>query len=176
MRSLLVALGLASASFSATALVGLGAPARAELRRVFEFDGNNLKVPDPVLFETGSDHLKPESSRALEHVSAYLADKTYISLMRIEGHTDNAGDPNQSQTLTERRALAVAHALVAMGVDCKRLLPVGFGDNKPVAPNDTPEDRAQNRRMTFANAALRGHAIGGMPVDGGGRVAGDPCQ
>ena len=174
MRSLLVVLGLASASLSAASTIV--APARAELPRVFELDGNNLKVPDPVLFETGSDHLKPESSRALEHVSAYLAEKTYISLMRIEGHTDNGGDPNQSQTLTERRALAVARALVAMGVDCKRLLPVGFGDSKPVAPNDTPDNRAQNRRMTFANAALRGHAIGGMPTDGGGRVAGDPCQ
>ena len=109
-------------------------------------------------------------------MAGYLADKTYISTLRIEGHTDDRGDAGANQALSEKRALAVAKALVAKGVDCKRLLPVGFGANKPIRPNDTPEGRAQNRRMDFVNAALRGRAIGGMPVDGGGVVAGDPCR
>lgn len=151
------------------------APAHAETPRTFELDGNNLKVPDPILFETGGDTIKPESAPALEHVAAYLGDKSYISLMRVEVHSDNQGNPNANQTLTEKRALAIARALVGKGVDCKRLLPVGFGDSKPVAPNDTADGRAQNRRSVFANAMLRGRAIGGMPADGGGRVAGDPC-
>lgn len=149
----------------------LAAPAAGQAR--FTLEGNELKVPGPVLFETGSDKLKAESGATLDHVAAYLADKTYISLMRVEAHSDPAPG---SQALTERRALSVAHALVGRGVDCKRLLPVGFGETKPVAPNSSPEGRAQNRRVSFINAALRGRPIGGMPVDGGGKVAGDPCK
>jgi OOP family OmpA-OmpF porin len=66
--------------------------------------------------------------------------------------------------------------LVTHGVDCKRLIAVGFGGSKPIAPNDSPEHKAENRRTVFVNAALRGHAIGGMPTDGGGDLAGDLCK
>ena len=96
--------------------------------------------------------------------------------MRIESHTDTDGSAAKNQALSEKRAMAVARALVAKGVDCKRLIAVGFGGEKPAAPNDTPENKAQNRRTLFINAALRGRPIGGMPVDGGGKVAGDVCH
>jgi OmpA-OmpF porin, OOP family len=113
---------------------------------------------------------------AIDYVKGYLAEKSYVSTMRIEVHVDTDGDAKKTQKLTEQRALAVAKALVAKGVDCKRLVPVGFGGTKPIAANDTPANKALNRRTTFAIAALRGHAIGGMPLDGGGVVAGDPCK
>lgn len=142
----------------------------------YVIEDNALSMPGPVVFETGSDALKPESDAVLMHAKEYLDDKDYISLMRIEGHTDSTGASEAGQALTEKRALAVARWLVKKGIDCKRLIPVGFGDTKPIAPNDTAENRALNRRMVFANAALRGRPIGGMPVDGGGRVAGDPCK
>lgn len=142
----------------------------------FELDGNALKLPGLVVFETGSDKLKPESDVALAHVVAYLNAKDYISLMRVENHSDNAGDPKVAQSLSERRALAVTRWLVSHGIACKRLIPVGFGGNKPIASNATPDGRAANRRSTFVNAELRGRAIGGMPADGGGMVAGDPCK
>ena len=74
------------------------------------------------------------------------------------------------------RSIAVAKWLVGKGVDCKRLLPVGFGQEKPIADNKTAEGREQNRRTAFVNAELRKKPIGGMPVDGGGKVAGDPCK
>jgi OmpA-OmpF porin, OOP family len=142
----------------------------------FEVQNGALVVPGPVLFETGSDRIKAESDPVLAHVKAYLDAKSYISLLRIEGHTDRDGNPVANQTLTEKRALSVARWLVAHGVDCKRLIAVGFGGEKPVASNDTPANKAQNRRVMFVNAALRGHAIGGAPADGGGKVAGDPCS
>lgn len=142
----------------------------------FELDGNALKVPFPIAFETGKATLKPESAEALTYVAAYLEAKSYVSTLRVEAHTDAQGNDAYNQTLTEKRALAVTKALVAKGVDCKRLLPVGFGESKPVADNQTPEGRAANRRTTFANAALRGKAIGGLPLDGGGKIAGDPCK
>ena len=141
----------------------------------YRLEGSQLVLPSPITFKVGSAELTPESDAALAHVQGYLAAKEAITTMRIEAHSDATGDSEANQKMTEQRALAVARALVARGVDCKRLVPVGFGENKPVAPNDTPEGRAQNRRVSFINAALRGRAIGGMPVDGGGLVAGDPC-
>jgi len=87
-----------------------------------------------------------------------------VTLLRVENHGD-------AQALTEARALAVAKALVKRGVDCHRLIAVGFGTTKPIS-----NDAAQNRRTELIPAALRGHLIGGMPADGGGKVAGDPCK
>lgn len=72
--------------------------------------------------------------------------------------------------------MIVCRWLVANGIDCKRLIAVGFGSNKPVESNDTPQGKAMNRRMVFALAALKGKMIGGMPADGGSVVAGDPCK
>ncbi len=144
--------------------------------QTFKLDGNQLVLPSPVVFETGSDKLKPESDAVLQVVKDYLDAKTYISLLRVEGHTDNVGDAQKNQTLSEKRAVAVCKWLVSKGIDCKWLLPVGFGGTKPIADNSTSEGKAQNRRMAFVNAQLRGKSIGGMPVDGGGNVAGDACK
>jgi OOP family OmpA-OmpF porin len=141
----------------------------------FELDGNLLKLPGPIVFQTGSDKLKPESDPVLAHVKAYLEHRSDVTLLRVEVHSDAQGSSVFNQTLSEKRALAVARALVARGVDCKRLIAVGFGESKPLAPNTTAEGRAQNRRISFVNAALRGRPIGGQPVDGGGKVAGDSC-
>ena len=140
----------------------------------YKIENNEVKIEKQILFETGSDKLKPESTAVLEIIKQYLTDKSYISLLRVECHTDNSG--NTSQALTEKRAFAVCKKLVEMGVDCKRLIAVGFGSAKPVADNSTPEGKAQNRRVSFFNAALRGRLIGGMPADGGGQIAGDACN
>jgi OOP family OmpA-OmpF porin len=142
----------------------------------FKVEGGQLRLPGPVVFESGKDILKPESDDVLTIVKQYLDAKPEITLLRIEGHTDTDGDDKTNQTLSELRSMAVARWLVAKGTDCKRLIPVGFGEGKPIAPNDTPDNKAQNRRTAFVNAALRGKPIGGMPVDGGGKVGGDPCK
>jgi OOP family OmpA-OmpF porin len=141
--------------------------------RSFPITDGRLELPAPVTFETGSATISKESAPVVEYISAFLAEKAAITLLRIEGHVDGASEP---QELSERRALALVRALVARGVDCRRLLAVGFGPTKPVAPRDTPEGRSRNTRVEVAPAQLRGRAIGGMPVDGGGRVAGDPCK
>lgn len=166
---LLLALLLAASDRGAAQVGGADKP------KTFTIENNELKLADPVLFFNGGDRLKPESEKALGFVKDYLDAKTYITLLRVEGHTDADGDSAVNQKLSERRALAVARQLVAKGVDCKRLLPVGFGGGKPLAPNDTAENKAKNRRLVFVNATLRGRPIGGMPTDGGGKAAGDPC-
>ena len=136
----------------------------------YKLEGNEVKIDQPIVFETGSSILKPESDAALKIIKKYLDDKPYISTLRVEAHTDNVGDPAKNQALSERRAFQVCMALIGMGVDCKRLIAVGFGDTKPIEDNSTPAGKAANRRISFINAALRGHLIGGMPADGGGNV------
>jgi OOP family OmpA-OmpF porin len=158
------------ALIAATLLVVAAEPAKVEL------EGNRLKLPEPILFETGKATLKPESDAMLELVKGYLESKTYISTLRIEVHSDSTGNTQANQKLTEARAAAVFTALVRKGIDCKRLIAVGFGESKPIADNATPEGKAQNRRTEFINAALKGRPIGGLPLDGGGVVSSPACD
>lgn len=136
----------------------------------YELEGNELKLPGPVVFAINSGKLKPESDVVLDHVKGYLEAKSYISLMRVEVHTDSLGDEKANQLLSEERAVAVVEALVKRGIACERLIAVGFGGTKPISENETLEGRARNRRTVFVNAALKGKPIGGMPVAGGGKV------
>ena len=159
------------------------APAPAAPKRVkttnFQMENGALKLPGAVVFVTGSDVLKPESEEVLQVVKDYLDAKPKVTLIRIEGHTDNDGTKDANQTLSEKRAMAVARWLTAAGEKCDRLLPVGFGQMKPIAgtpDKQTADEKTQNRRVAFVNAALDGRPIGGMPVDGGGHVAGDACK
>jgi OOP family OmpA-OmpF porin len=140
----------------------------------FKLEGHELQLPSPITFAPGSAELTAESTPALEHAQRYLEAKSYISTLRIEGHVAEAGDG--AQALSEKRALAVARWLVAHGVDCARLVPVGFGATKPIADGATPEGKARNTRVVFVNAALRGRAIGGLPLEGGGSAAGSACE
>ena len=141
-----------------------------------KLENGKLVLERAVTFKTGSDELTDEGKEALIPVKEFLAQKDYITTLRVEGHTDNSVAVSAGQVLTEKRALAVCKWLVENGIDCKRLIAVGFGTTKPIASNDNPIDKAQNRRIEFIPAALRGKAIGGMPLDGGGVVAGDPCN
>lgn len=143
-------------------------------QKPYKLEGHELKVEGAINFAAGGDKLLPESEKALDAIKMYLDDKKYITQLRVEAHTDAGGEANQA--LSEKRSLAVARRLVEKGVDCKRLVAVGFGGTKPVAPDDSPENKAKNRRVAFFNAALMGRLIGGMPADGGGKVAGDACE
>ena len=67
-------------------------------------------------------------------------------LLRIDGHTDSRGSEAYNQQLSERRARAVRDYLVSKGVPAERLSVRGFGETKPIAPNDTPENLRRNRR------------------------------
>ncbi|WP_437641193.1 OmpA family protein [Sorangium sp. So ce854] len=149
---------------------------RPRFKLTFKLKGNQVELPGPVVFETNSDRLLPESDEVLNIVDDFLKQRKDVSLLRIEGHTDSDGDDALNQTLSEKRAMSVARWLVAKGHDCKRFIAVGFGETKPVADNNTPEGKAQNRRTGFFIAAIDGKAVDKQPVDGGGKVAGDPCK
>jgi outer membrane protein OmpA-like peptidoglycan-associated protein len=69
--------------------------------------------------------------------------------LSVEGHTDSDGDDKANQKLSEERAAAVKDALVKLGVEAGRLQVKGFGETMPIAPNTTPEGKANNRRVEF---------------------------
>jgi cytochrome c oxidase subunit II len=99
-------------------------------------------------FESGSDKLTADSKYELDNLVNALT--TYPNMViEVAGHTDNTGDPVENKNLSARRAAAVAAYLTTRGVSAGRLKTVGYGDSKPAAPNDTPENRAKNRRTEF---------------------------
>ena len=102
-----------------------------------------------ILFDTGSDRLKPESAAVIKSIAAGLQADGALKL-RIEGHTDSTGDAALNLDLSKRRAEAVKQVLVAQfQIDAARLTTDGLGAGKPLGPNDTPQGRAQNRRVEF---------------------------
>jgi OmpA-OmpF porin, OOP family len=157
-------------------VIALFAASQFTLAQEFKLDGNTLILPGQITFEPGTDQLTAESETALNNIKLFLEAKTYISLMRIEGHCFTGSSFETNMELSKKRAMAVVKWLVSKGIDCNRLIPVGFADSKPVSGTETAEGKAVNSRIEAVNAMMRNLAIGGMPVDGGGELAGDGCK
>jgi OOP family OmpA-OmpF porin len=138
-----------------------------------------VELPGPIRFKSGTAQLEAASDVPLNVVLEYLKAKTEITKMRIEGHTDSDDTNARNMDLSKRRAMAAAQWLIAKGIDCNRLIAVGFGEEKLVKdPDPTPEDKAENRRVDFIPAERKGKAIANRPIDGGepGQTAGDACK
>lgn len=99
-----------------------------------------------INFDTGKSVIKSESKPIIEQIVQMMKADGDLQI-RVEGHTDNVGSPASNKTLSEDRAKAVVSALVAQGIDPKRLSASGYGQEKPIADNKTEEGRAKNRRV-----------------------------
>ena len=108
-----------------------------------------IVIDEAVYFETDSDVIEERSYELLDQVAAVLVSASYIRLARIEGHTDDRGDADYNQDLSQRRAESVAVYLVEAGVEQTRLEAAGFGESSPIEDNDTRDGRAENRRVEF---------------------------
>ena len=98
-----------------------------------------------VFFETGLSTLRKESFPALNELVAALKSKPTL-VIEIAGHTDNVGTAESNLKLSNDRANAVRDYLVKNGIAPKSLTAKGYGETQPVAPNDNPDGRQQNRR------------------------------
>jgi outer membrane protein OmpA-like peptidoglycan-associated protein len=118
--------------------------------------GDNLilNMPSNITFKTGSADLNASFFKVLDGVALVL--KRYDkSVIEVAGHTDNVGKTDYNQALSERRANAVAQYLISKGIKQERVIPVGGGENHPVASNDTEAGRAQNRRVELTLMPLK---------------------
>ena len=99
-----------------------------------------------VTFETGKATLPPESRDKLDVVFEFMQHKKRAHV-EISGHTDNVGKAPANKALSAKRAEACRSYLVGKGIDGGRITAVGFGGERPIAPNDTAENRQTNRRI-----------------------------
>lgn len=108
-------------------------------------------VLDGVQFESGSAKLTADSNARLDTIVEYLTHKPSAAI-EISGHTDNVGGDKKNKRLSQQRADAVRAYLIAKGIDASRITAVGYGDERPIASNNTPEGRQQNRRIEAMEA------------------------
>ena len=106
---------------------------------------NEAVAINNLLFETGSDVIMESSLPELKRIATFVA--TYGYKVRLAGHTDNIGQPEDNKALSQARAEAVRRQLMAYGCEAENIKSYGYGDTKPVASNETEEGRALNRRV-----------------------------
>lgn len=99
-----------------------------------------------INFDTGKSDLKADGQATVAEIVKMLKAAPAMKVA-IEGHTDNVGQPAANKALSEARARSVMSAVVAGGIDAKRLSAAGFGQDKPIADNRGEEGRAKNRRV-----------------------------
>jgi outer membrane protein OmpA-like peptidoglycan-associated protein len=112
-----------------------------------------LNMPGNVTFQTNSADINQSFYSVLRSVGLVLKefDKTLVD---VAGHTDSTGSLQYNQELSERRANSVKAFLVTQGVSDVRFMVQGFGPNKPIADNATPEGRQANRRVEIVLAPI----------------------
>ena len=107
----------------------------------------SIRLDSSFLFEPKSADLLPGAHEKLERVAKVLAELGESDAILVKGHTDATGDDARNLELSKKRANAVKDYLVGRGVAPERVSAEGRGKQEPVAPNDTAEGRAQNRRV-----------------------------
>lgn len=100
-----------------------------------------------IYFDVNSDKVKPESFGALNDIAKVIKEANVK--VQIVGHTDNTGSEVTNLDLSKRRAASVKVELMKMGVSGDMLTTDGFGSSKPIVSNDTPSNKALNRRVEF---------------------------
>jgi outer membrane protein OmpA-like peptidoglycan-associated protein len=120
-----------------------------------------MNVPD-VLFRTASATLTAVAREKLARVGGILAAQPELHIA-VEGHTDDVGNDQDNQQLSEKRAHAVLAYLVQQNIPLTAVDTAGFGETRPVASNDTEEGRRQNRRV---DVVVTGEAIGRFDAAG----------
>lgn len=105
-------------------------------------------VTNGIKFDSGKATLKLESMGVINEIVKLMKEHPEINFS-VEGHTDSDGDAQFNIDLSEQRANTVVNELIARGIDGKRMVAKGFGEDVPVAENTSPEGKANNRRVEF---------------------------
>ncbi len=113
-----------------------------------EFMDNGVFATRNILFELNKATLLDRSYAEINRIAELMKQHPTVAFS-IEGHTDSDGSEEHNQSLSKARAEAVMQAMVEMGIDAGRMTARGWGESKPIVPNDTPENKAMNRRVEF---------------------------
>lgn len=150
-----IALGMASAlAFAGCATTGkirqmstfdITKASPDEIAKALKKDGR-VGISGGILFATDSANLAPSAADVVGRIADTMKKNPDLNVA-VVGYTDNTGDFKYNIQLSERRAKTMVDALVKDGVAANRLAALGAGPLSPVAPNDTAEGRAQNRRV-----------------------------
>ncbi|MBI5497343.1 MAG: OmpA family protein [Deltaproteobacteria bacterium] len=136
-------------------------------KRLTTLTREKIEIKSTIPFEFNKARLLTAASFILDEVVDTLLKNPQIGKLRVEGHTDNTGNADYNQKLSQARAEAVRDYLVQNGVASERLEAAGFGDQRPVAPNNSEAGRAKNRRVDFVivsqDAGEPGAEGGGAP-------------
>ena len=130
----------------------------ARVERIGE--GIKITFNSGILFDVNKSELRPEAKTNLENLAVIL-NKYPDTEILVEGHTDSTGPADYNLTLSMRRAQSVANQMTAHQVMPNRFRIMGYGEDQPVASNETAAGRQQNRRVDlaiFANDKLKGAA------------------
>ena len=105
-------------------------------------------IVNGIKFDVNKATLKPESMGPINKIYKLMV-KNHDLKFSVEGHTDGDGTTDSNLSLSEKRAQSVMHKLINLGIDTSRLTSKGFGESKPLDNNNTPEGKANNRRVEF---------------------------
>jgi outer membrane protein OmpA-like peptidoglycan-associated protein len=106
-----------------------------------------ITLSGTLLFPNGEKEMSPIAKQNLDQVAHALAEQPASTTFEVAGHTDDSGSDKQNKQLADQRAKAVADYLIGSGIDAARIRTAGYGEDRPIASNDTPEGRAENRRV-----------------------------
>lgn len=112
------------------------------------------EISKNIFFETASTNLKATSKAKLDELYAIIQGYSDFTLS-VEGHTDSSGSAELNQRLSEKRAAAVRSYLVSKGLPSHRITSAGYGENRPIADNNTAEGKRMNRRVELKFKARR---------------------
>lgn len=108
-----------------------------------------IVINDKILFEFDKAVIRPESFELMDEITQVIKDNPRIKKISVEGHTDDDGKASYNTKLSQKRADSVMKYLVEHGIEPERLTAKGFGEDVPLVPNDTEENKEKNRRVEF---------------------------
>ena len=156
---------LAGAAIGAVIGGGVGAYMDAQQEKIARIPGTEVERVDDdtllvhfendVLFDVDSSRVDSDGRMTLEDLAGVLEDYDKTAVV-VQGHTDSTGSEEHNLELSERRAEAVRRYLASLGVDPARLATMGFGEESPVASNESESGRRQNRRVDILLRAKAG--------------------
>jgi outer membrane protein OmpA-like peptidoglycan-associated protein len=159
-----VAPGTADVDITADGYLALVSPADVKVRQENAVDlmlrpmpkkpnvvisGKEITIKQQIQFALDSAVILPDSFGLLTEIADTLIRHGEIKRVEVQGHTDNSGTADHNKMLSEQRAEAVVAWLTQHGVTSDRLVARGYGQEKPLVPNVTAGNRAQNRRVQF---------------------------